>query len=118
MISLPREGAPPVNFGLMPGFNIIDGAALEEAFRHPAFGSLLQEWRENGVIVVKDGKGPGVASEPDLTTYTLTEAVKKIKDCTSLDLLAAWRDLDSRKGVQNAIADQIKSLRPDGAVSK
>lgn len=118
MVSIPRPGAPAAEFELNPGFNIVDGELLEEAFAQQGFGKILKAWEEQGVIVVKRNQTNAIASEPDLTSYSLTEAVKKIKGCTSMTLLGAWRDIDARKGVQNAIEAQIKSLQPDGEVSK
>lgn len=70
-------------------------------------GVILHELKDIEKLEVADS-----ASEPSLEGYSVADAVKIIEETYDVALLKRWRDEDSRKGVEKAIAAQLDVLEP------
>jgi len=96
-----------------PGFNMVSEVAIAEMLQNPFFAQEWQRLQDMQIVRVLDiDKKDPSKSEPDLTNLNLSQAVKRVKASTSLDLLHSWKDVDPRPGVQKAIEDQINAISP------
>lgn len=107
---LPNATNPYVIGGIrfMPGINQPSEQEWRSLNEHPTYSRAIATRIEIGKLRVMSG--PKKDAEPSITDYNLSDAKEMIAQCHDVDLLKRWQSEDSRRGAQNAIADQLKKL--------
>lgn len=92
---------------LLPGINEISDKEWDEIEDH----KNVQAHIEEGNLVVRDKpSGDRKQKTEGLMQYDIKEAKRIVKETFDKELLAKWSDMDDRKGVQEAIAVQVKKV--------
>lgn len=86
---------------LLPGVNEIDDKTLAEIRKIATIKGKF----DNGVLTVE-----ATVNFDQLATLNAKRACELIKNTFNRDLLARWRERDTRKIVLSAIVDQLKAL--------